>query len=122
MIGNEKGNMGEAFACGLLKSKGYNIVCRNYTSRYGEIDIIAEKDGYIVFVEVKARKIRSVVSPAEAVTPEKQKKIVKASLMYLQSSACGLQPRYDVIAVELAGNRVCGAKHYISAFDAQEMF
>lgn len=119
MIGNKKGNIAERFASEFLRKQGYEILKENYTDRYGEIDIIAEKDGYVVFVEVKARKLASLVKPAEAVTPEKQKKIVKASLKFLQSLDRELQPRYDVIAIELVDERVCHIEHIKSAFDTE---
>lgn len=119
MIGNKKGNIGERFASEFLKKQGYTIIKENYTDRYGEIDIIAEKDEYIVFVEVKARKTGTLVSAAESVTLEKQRKIVTASLKFLHSLEKDLQPRYDVIAIELAGERVCSVKHIVSAFDTE---
>ncbi len=122
MIGNKKGHIGENFASEFLRKQGYNIVKENYTDRYGEIDIIAEKDGYIVFAEVKARKTGSLVGASEAVTPDKQKKIIKASLKFLQTLDRELQPRYDVIAIELSGEKVCSVKHIKSAFDAEGFF
>lgn len=122
MIGNKKGNIGERFASEFLKKQGYEIIKENYTDRYGEIDIIAEKDGYIIFVEVKARKTGSVVKPSEAVTPDKQKKLIKASMSFLQGLDRELQPRYDVIAIELADERVCSVRHIKSAFDAEGFF
>lgn len=122
MIGNKKGHIGESFASEFLRKQGYNIVKENYTDRYGEIDIIAEKDGYIVFAEVKARKTGSLVGASEAVTPDKQKKIIKASLKFLQTLDRELQPRYDVIAIELSGEKVCSVKHIKSAFDAEGFF
>lgn len=118
MIGNKAGNAAESFACKFLEKQGYKILTRNYTDRYGEIDIVAEKDGYIVFAEVKARKTGSLVGAKEAVTPDKQLKIIKTSMKFLQSFDRELQPRYDVIAVELADGRVCAVKHIKSAFDA----
>lgn len=122
MIGNKTGNAAESFACEFLKKQGYQILDRNYTDRYGEIDIVAEKDGYIIFAEVKARKTGSLVGAKEAVTPEKQLKIIKASVKFLQNFDRELQPRYDVIAVELAQGRVCSVRHIKSAFDADGMF
>ena len=51
------GNSGEDFAARLLEEKGYRILCRNYKGKHGEIDIICEKNSYIVFTEVKLREI-----------------------------------------------------------------
>ena len=122
MIGNKAGNAAESFACEFLKRQGYRILERNYTDRYGEIDIVAEKDGYIVFAEVKARKTGSLVGAKEAVTPDKQVRIIKTSLKFLQNFDRELQPRYDVIAVELSDGRVCSVKHIKSAFDTDGLF
>ena len=57
---NEKGKKGESLAACYLEKKGYTVVVRNYHSRYGEIDLICRKDGYLVFVEVKERKASSL--------------------------------------------------------------
>lgn len=119
MIGNKKGNIGEKFASDFLKKQGYTIIKENFTNRYGEIDIIAEKDDYIVFVEVKARKVGTLVSAAESVTPEKQKKIITSSMKFLQDFDRDLQPRYDVITIELVDERVCAIRHIVSAFDTE---
>ena len=65
---NEKGKKGEFLAARYLEEKGYTVIARNYHSRYGEIDLICRKDSYLVFIEVKARKVSSLVNPLEAVT------------------------------------------------------
>ena len=51
---------GEAQAAALLRRKGFRIVAQNFRTRYGELDIVAEKDGFLVFAEVKTRKKRPV--------------------------------------------------------------
>ncbi len=122
MIGNEKGKRGEDFAAECLIKKGYKILERNFHSRYGEIDIIAQNDDYIVFVEVKARQYNSMVSGREAVNFSKQRKIVKTSVLYLQEHYFDLQPRYDVIEISLSKDRICGIEHIESAFNTQDMF
>ena len=55
--------------------QGYHIIQRNYHSRYGEIDLIAEDEEYLIFVEVKLRSSVSHGLPEEAVTPGKQEKL-----------------------------------------------
>lgn len=122
MIGNEKGKRGEDFAVECLIKKGYKILERNFHSRYGEIDIIAQNDDYIVFVEVKARQYNSMASGREAVNFSKQRKIVKTSVLYLQEHYFDLQPRYDVIEISLSKDRICGIEHIESAFNTQDMF
>ena len=65
-----------------LKTQGYEILEKNYRCRIGEIDLIAEKDGYLVFVEVKYRRTGQKGDPAEAVDYRKQKKISKVAEDY----------------------------------------
>lgn len=97
------GKAGESFTAGWLERRGFRIVARNYHSRYGEIDIIAEDAQYIVFVEVKTRKPGAMVSAVESVTREKQQKIVLTAESYLMKRPSALQPRFDVAAVTTLG-------------------
>jgi len=98
-MNNASGIVGEDYAAELLVKKGYLIVERNYHSRFGEVDIIAENSEYVLFVEVKTRDENFSVSPVEAVTVGKQRKIFKTALLYLQSHRTNLQPRFDVIGI-----------------------
>lgn len=98
---SEKGRLGEDAVCALLVRRGHSIVERNYHKRTGEIDIISEFNGFIVFTEVKTRMIDSMVSGIEAVDRRKQKKIVLTSDAYLSERNCNLQPRYDVAEVTI---------------------
>lgn len=119
----EKGNIGEDYACGFLERKGYRILDRNYRSRYGEIDIIAEKGGYIAFVEVKTRQFNTPVSGKLAVDIYKQKRIASTGCLYLDEHETeGLSPRFDVITVDLSGKRVCGIRHLEGAFTTESFF
>lgn len=115
----KKGDGGENFACKLLEKKGYTIKDRNYHSRYGEIDIIAQKGELLVFAEVKLRKSGSAVSGAESVTPAKQRKIVLTSYCYLQLTEGSFQPRYDVIALTEKNGEIIRAEHIPGAFTAE---
>jgi putative endonuclease len=98
-VNNASGKIGEDCASEILLKKGYEIIERNYHSRFGEIDIIAQNSNYIIFVEVKTRDENYSVSPLEAVTVSKQKKLYKTALLYLQSHTSLLQPRFDVIGI-----------------------
>lgn len=82
-----------------LRSKGFNILNNNYSSRYGEIDIVATKDECLVFVEVKFRKENSMVSGLEAVDKRKQEKITKTALVYLSKFNKDVDTRFDVIEI-----------------------
>ena len=103
----KRGFAGEDLAAKYLKDKGFIITERNYHSRVGEIDIIAENEQYILFVEVKTRVEGAIVSPAEAVDYRKQQKIIMTANTYLSRSFCELQPRFDVaqITVLTVGGR-----------------
>ena len=96
---NQHGITGEVIAAKFLTTKGYDIVALNYRSCYGEIDIIASNDEYIVFVEVKSREQDAYFLPREAVTKKKQKNIIKTAMQYLGVAEPKLQPRFDVIEV-----------------------
>lgn len=101
------GPFGEKVAETYLKKEGYRILEKNYRTRFGEIDIIAEDGDDIVFVEVKTRKSDRYGSPFEAIDVRKQKKMSIVAMSYLGS--CHLQDRparFDVVAVLLsAGTR-----------------
>ncbi len=94
-----KGKLGEDAVCAELEKRGHRIIARNYRKRVGEIDIISQTDRYIVFTEVKTRKLRSMVSGLEAVNFTKQKKIVLTADAYLTENPTDLQPRYDIAEV-----------------------
>lgn len=119
----KRGRLGEEAVCGWLLSEGCTIAARNYSvPPYGEIDIIAEKDGITAFVEVKARKEGAKVSGTAAVTPSKQKKLILAASQYADTHTCG-RCRFDVAEVDLAGGkapRITALRYYPNAFTADE--
>ena len=119
----KRGRLGEEAVCGWLLSEGCTIAARNYSAPpYGEIDIVAEKDGITAFVEVKTRKEGARVSGAAAVTPSKQKKLILAASQSADTHACG-RCRFDVAEVELAGGkapRITALRYYPNAFTADE--
>lgn len=116
------GDMGEEKAVNFLKSKHYEIIARNFHSRYGEIDIILEKDGYIVFVEVKTRSVNSIAAPSEWVDMKKQRKLIKTAEYYLLKNESDLQPRFDVIEIiyDPVTLSIISVEQIESAFDAEE--
>lgn len=96
------GQLGEDRAVRYLKLRGWRIIERNYSCRFGEIDIIASRGEYLAFIEVKLRRDGSIYSGREAVTAAKQRKIIAAAETWLSKHECELQPRFDVI--ELSHN------------------
>ena len=79
------GDLGESFAAEMLENAGYKVIARNYATKFGEIDIVAIKDGVIHFVEVKTRTGMEYGYPSEAVTKEKRDRIRRAAQSYLKS-------------------------------------
>lgn len=93
------GKWGEALVAEDLRKRGWIIQGAGYRCRMGEIDLIATKGGYIVFVEVKLRKTDAYGTAAEAVTTRKQERLRVAAQLYLQAHPTKLQPRFDVAEV-----------------------
>ena len=100
------GRDGENKVASFLRKNGYAIVKRNFQCRYGEIDIIAENDEYILFVEVKTRKKDSLVSGEESVNAFKQRRIMLTANDYIIKTECQKQPRFDVAEVFLAKEKL----------------
>lgn len=98
------GPQGEELAAGYLVRLGYRIRHRNWRSGRTEIDIIAENDLYIVFVEVKSRSADYAVHPAEAVSVPKQRTIINAASNYIDTYGISREARFDIITVIISGN------------------
>lgn len=82
-----------------LRQKGWNVVATNFRCRMGELDIVAENERYLAFVEVKLRKDTRFGVACEAVTPAKQRKLRAAAEFYLMIHPTMRQPRFDVAEV-----------------------
>lgn len=93
------GRLGEAMTADYLKSKGFLITRRNYRSKYGEIDIIAESPEYVIFVEVKTRREDFLMAPADAVSRLKQQKIARTALEFLSKLRMDINARFDIAEV-----------------------
>ncbi len=99
------GRTGERLAAEELTRRGYHILECNFRCRYGEIDLIAEDEYDLIFVEVKTRRGSAYGLPEEAVTPRKQQKIVQVATYYLDLHACSERSwRIDVVAVQLSSS------------------
>ena len=95
------GQHGEDLACRYLEKKGYRIRERNWRSRAGEIDIVAEKNGVFIFVEVKMRSSSGFGHPEEAVTATKRQHLIRATQWYCEGKRIASLCRIDVIAITL---------------------
>ncbi len=93
------GEKGEDAACRFLKTRGYQIVARNWRARVGEIDIIARDGDVLVFVEVKARSGDGFGGPEAAVHPGKQRRLIRTAMAFMASTQCDLPMRFDVVAM-----------------------
>ncbi len=100
MTHNQKiGQWGEQAAADYLLAHGYEIAARNARTPYGEIDLIAQKDGFTIFVEVKAHTNSKIGPPEIAVTPRKQQHMLSCAEHYAQQNEID-HWQIDVIAVE----------------------
>ena len=99
------GDRGESYAEDYLRRQGYCILTRNYRTKIGEIDLIADDHGTLVFIEVKTRSSVRCGMPAEAVNYKKKQKIIQTAYWYLyeqrrENTIC----RFDVLEVYAIGN------------------
>lgn len=96
----ERGMQAESIACAYLESCGYKVLLRNFHARYGEIDIIARHEEYLVFIEVKQRTTNRFASGREAVTAKKQQALRMAAQLYLAENNINDSPvRFDVVEI-----------------------
>jgi len=98
----ETGILGEKLAGGFLENWGYQIRETNYRCAEGEIDIIADYEDSLVFIEVRTKKSLEFGSPEESITPVKMQRLRAVAAHYLQThdnlpASC----RIDVVAIEL---------------------
>ena len=106
-IANPIARVGEDLAASFLQKKGYKIIERNFRKGYGEIDIIAVKNGILIFVEVKTRTSNNFGSPFEAITPWKLKSLVKTAQFYKNlHPALPQSLRIDAVSVKLSNDNI----------------
>lgn len=98
---NKSGLWGEIFAARYLRDRDYDILAGNYRCRLGEIDIIAEKNGIVSFVEVKTRNENPMYRPMEAVDSGKQQRLRASAEVYMREIKSELPSEFDVIEVTL---------------------
>ena len=113
---NDLGKLGELVAARHLIMQGYSILDRDYRVGHRDIDIVASKDGTVVFVEVKTRRSDSFGEPEESVTDEKIRNIISAANAYVQRSDVRGLVRFDVISV-VGTEEPFRIKHFEGAFN-----
>lgn len=100
------GEKGEDIACIFLKKKGYKVKEKNFRSKYGELDIIADDAGTLCFVEVKSRSRTDHGRPEEFVDSRKQQKLIKTALTYISKNRIeGRDMRFDIVSVDLNSSK-----------------
>ena len=112
----EIGSWGEQQAARYLRRKGYRILARNFSCRFGEIDLIAADRAYLVFVEVKVRKTADYGAAREFVTLGKQRRMIRTAEYYLAVRPTTLQPRFDVVEIYGSEGAVRELNHIENAF------
>ena len=95
----EKGKAGEDLAARFLLEKGYQILARNYRFKRSEIDLIAQKDNCLVFVEVKWRSTDAFGYPEEFVNEKKAAKILEGADQYIYEANWNGNIRFDIVAI-----------------------
>ncbi|MFW5866193.1 MAG: YraN family protein [Armatimonadota bacterium] len=109
-MGHERHQAGwraEEYAANLLTRRGYHILGRNVYVGIGEIDIVAEHDRRLVFIEVRSRSLDSPVRPSSTVTLKKSRQVLRCAAEYMRRNrlkAAEVNPRYDIAEVDLDEN------------------
>ena len=115
-IQQEVGKRGEQIAIDYLTEKGYKILERNWYFRKKEIDIIAEKDNFLIVIEVKSRSVGFHENPRDAVNMKKQSFLIKAANAYVYKCDIELEVRFDIITVVFFNDHEYKLKHIDDAF------
>jgi putative endonuclease len=101
---NDTGNKAEEMAAQFLSKKGYKILDKNYVFGKGEIDIIAEKDNWLVFIEVRARTEVVYGFPEQTISKAKARLIMKTAESYIYQKDWRGKIRFDIIAIIVGQN------------------
>ncbi|MBK3332817.1 YraN family protein [Persephonella atlantica] len=111
----QTGKQAEEMAAKFLENNGYNVIERNFRTRFGEIDIVATEEDTLVFVEVRFRRSKDFGLPEETINSRKIQKIVNTAYRYISMKNPHFSDiRFDVIAVDTEGVR-----HIKNAFEAE---
>jgi putative endonuclease len=114
----ETGKHGEDVAAQFLVEKGYEIIERNYRAGKAEIDLIAKKGIFLVFVEVKSLTNLSFGMPEDAVTKRKAKLVMGAAETYIYKVNWQKEIRFDIIAIvfDKTSGQTLEIEHFEDAF------
>jgi len=113
------GRYGEDVAVNYLQERGYSIQARNLRLLRHEMDIVAERDGVLIFVEVKTRTNEAFGKGFEQITPQKQQRMARFSQLYLQKQEMERECRFDAISIEIHREswKIVKIVHFPNAFE-----
>ena len=118
---DQLGTLGEDLAVDYLKKRQYVILKRNFRNKLAEVDIIAEKDKTLCFIEVKTRTSQDYGHPLESITLAKQRKIILAARIYLANQRLEeVMVRFDVVTIDFKNPKDYKLDHFESAFEAAD--
>ncbi len=112
---NDTGAEGEKMATIFLEKAGYTILERNFRWKRLEIDIICQKEKFLVFVEVKTKTNTKFGMPEIEVTPKKAEQVTEAAMEYVYANNYKGEIRFDIIAI-IKSNQSFEIEHFIDAF------
>lgn len=115
MNNRRMGDIEEIRAVDFLENNGYEIIERNFRCKFGEIDIIAKDEKYLVFVEVKYRSSMLYGSPAEAISLKKQRRIYKVAQLYILKKGIPMDFPVRFDAVLIIGDEISVVKNAFGA-------
>ena len=117
---NQLGEEGEKIAVNYLKSRGYIIHHTNWRMSHLEVDIIAEDNGELVFIEVKTRSSDKYGEPEEAVNDQKEKDLLRLASVYLENLQLEVPARFDIISIIISIGK-SSITHFEDAFSPISM-
>ena len=109
------GNKGEAIAANFLRTKGFEILVRNFRHKRVEIDLIAKRNDWVIFVEVKTRSSNAYGEPEEFVDYQKTNNIFEAAEEWIYANDWHGHIRFDIISVKLGKEPV--VEHFEDAIN-----
>ncbi len=117
MDSKELGFLAENIAARYLEDGGYEVIDKNYRKPWGEIDVIARKDGVVIFVEVKANSRQFVgdFNPEIRVDWKKMAKIKRTAMLYLEQELCDMDLEWQIDVISLtfdSVNKKAKIKHF----------
>jgi len=117
---NDLGKLGEKVAARHLMLQGYSILAMDWRLGHKDLDLVAQKDGTTVFVEVKTRSNNNYGTPEEAVDEQKMRNLMSAAAAYMARNNVNGPVRFDVIAIT-GTEEPFQLQHFTNAFDPHSL-